>query len=359
MPVSTVEVELPHQRYTISIAPGLIKQLKGFIPDQVSSTCVITDTQVGKIYAEPVLQQLDSHRPSIFYIPPGEQSKSFDQYCRIIGELFEAGADRDTLVIALGGGVVGDLAGFVAATYFRGVKLLQIPTTLLAQVDSSVGGKVGINMPQAKNSVGAFWQPCAVVVDPDVLQTLDDENYSAGLAEVVKYGLIMDADFFELLEQNTDDINARDPQILTVIIQRCCRLKAMIVQRDERDTSGDRSKLNYGHTCGHAIESCFGYGQYLHGHAIGIGMTVAAQLAKLLDRVDDSFIARQTNLLRKLHVPTRLPDVRHEELLTLMRGDKKTVDGSIRFVLPTRLGHVELVSSIDESLIRQAMQHSV
>jgi 3-dehydroquinate synthase len=270
-------------------------------------------------------------------------------------QLLDQGADRQTVVVALGGGVVGDLAGFVAATFARGLRFVQIPTTLLAQVDSSVGGKVGINLPGAKNMVGAFWQPRGVLIDVDVLGTLPEREYRAGLAEVVKYGVIQDAEFFAYLEANIAPINARDAAVLTHIVQRACRLKADVVEQDEREETGLRSILNYGHTFCHALEAATGYEQLLHGEGVAIGMMCAARLAERLGRVDAAFVERQRALLDALGLPLDVPDVDHDELIELMYRDKKVERGRLRFVLPARLGHVELVRDVEPDEIQAAL----
>jgi 3-dehydroquinate synthase len=262
------------------------------------------------------------------------------------------------VVVTVGGGVVGDLAGFAAATFGRGIDFLQVPTTLLAQVDSSVGGKVGINLPDAKNMVGAFWQPVGVVVDVSVLKTLPDREFRAGLAEVVKYGVIRDEQLFQYLEQHVDDINHRDLPVMQHVIQRCCRIKADVVQADEREESGLRAILNYGHTFCHALEAATGYESLLHGEGVAIGMLCASRLAERLGRIDPSLTKRQFDLLTALGLPTTLPQVSHEELVELMYHDKKADHGRLRFVLPTKMGHVELVDNVSEDEIRSALAPS-
>ncbi|MGE3641118.1 MAG: 3-dehydroquinate synthase, partial [Pirellulales bacterium] len=258
-------------------------------------------------------------------------------------------------VIAVGGGVVGDLAGFVAATFARGLRFVQVPTTLLAQVDSSVGGKVGINLPAAKNMVGCFWQPRGVLVDVNVLQSLPEREFNAGMAEVVKYGVIQDAEFFAYLERNIDAINSRIANVLTYIVERCCRLKADVVEQDEREETGLRAILNYGHTFGHAFEAATGYEQLLHGEGVAIGMLCASRLAERLGRVDAAFTKRQQVLLESFGLPTLVPEVSHDELIELMYHDKKTERGKLRFVLPSRLGHVEVVRGVANDDIRAAL----
>jgi 3-dehydroquinate synthase len=265
------------------------------------------------------------------------------------------GADRQTNIIAVGGGVVGDLAGFVAATYARGIPYIQVPTTLLAQVDSSVGGKVGVNLSQAKNMVGAFWQPAAVWIDTQTLQTLPEREYRSGLAEVVKYGVILDAEFFARLERDAAALNERQGSVLQEVIARCCRLKANVVEADEREESGHRAVLNYGHTFAHALEAVTGYGQLLHGEAVSIGMMCAARLAHSLNRVDAAFVERQFALLIALGLPVTLPKIDIDDFLAAMLHDKKSKHGELQFVLPTVLGHVELVSNVDVAYVRAAL----
>jgi 3-dehydroquinate synthase len=321
---------------------------------------IITDSNVDELYSETVgdaLQEAGA-QIDILIVDAGEQSKCSDVAADLWEQLLDQGADRKSVVVALGGGVVGDLAGFVAATFGRGLRFVQIPTTLLAQVDSSVGGKVGINLPGGKNMVGAFWQPRGVLIDVDVLQTLPVREYRAGLAEVVKYGVIQDAKFFAYLEANIDTVNARDAAVLTHIVERCCRLKADVVEQDEREETGLRSILNYGHTFCHAFEAATGYETLLHGEGVAIGMMCAARLAERLGRVDAAFIERQRKLLDAFGLPLDAPDVDHGELIELMYRDKKVERGKLRFVLPTRLGHVELVRDVEKEDILAAMAES-
>jgi len=268
----------------------------------------------------------------------------------------ELGTDRKSLIFAVGGGVIGDLAGFVAASFARGLSFIQVPTTLLAQVDSSVGGKVGINLPDGKNMVGAFWQPLSVYIDTKVLDTLPDREYRAGLAEVVKYGVILDADFFDYLENNVTGLNQRTAEVMRHVIARSCQLKAEVVQADERETMGLRAVLNYGHTFCHAIETVSGYDQLLHGEAVSIGMVCAARLAESMDRVSTEFTERLKKLLLALKLPIDVPTLDHNHLLTAMQRDKKVEYGKLRFVLPTRMGHVELVGDVDSKKVIAALR---
>jgi 3-dehydroquinate synthase len=288
-------------------------------------------------------------------IEPGEESKSIASAECLWERMLEIGTDRQSVVMAVGGGVVGDLAGFVAATFARGLRFFQVPTTLLAQVDSSVGGKVGINLAGGKNMVGAFHQPLGVLIDTQTLDTLDDAQYLAGLGEVVKYGVSLDASLFELLEANVELLQQRDHGLLTDIITWCCRIKADIVVQDERETTGLRAKLNYGHTFAHAYETLAGYGTLLHGTAVAIGLVDAAKLARELGRVDDNFVNRQIELNQQLGLPIRFDGIDPEQVIDLMLRDKKAVRGTLRFVLPSEIGQCELVGDIATGVVKQVL----
>ena len=349
-PASTTRVELAERSYDIEIGSGNLSALGSFLGARTKSNhaVVITDSNVDGLYADKLGDELieQEWEVHLLIVDAGERSKlpevAFDLWETMLAE----GSDRQSAVIAVGGGVVGDLAGFVAATFARGLDFFQVPTTLLAQVDSSVGGKVGINLPGAKNMVGAFWQPQGVLIDVDVLSTLSDREYRAGLAEVVKYGVILDEQFFAYLEDHVDRINARDSETLAYIVQRCCRLKADVVEADERETTGLRAVLNYGHTYAHAFEAAGDYDQLLHGEAVSAGMMCAARLAAIMNRVDQQFVDRQRQLLSALSLPLATPSFDADELVSLMYRDKKVAAGKLRFVLPDRMGHVELVKDV-------------
>jgi 3-dehydroquinate synthase len=270
--------------------------------------------------------------------------------------LVEEQADRRTLVVAVGGGVIGDLVGFVAATYNRGLPLLMVPTTLLAMVDSSVGGKVGVNHPRGKNLIGAFHQPVGVWVDTAVLDTLPDREYRSGLAEVVKYGVIQDADLFAWLEGHVDAVLRREPEAVRHVVARSCRLKADVVERDEREETGLRAVLNYGHTFAHAFETVGGYGAWLHGEAVAAGMVCASLLAERRGLIGRETTERQRRLLQAFGLPTAPRRWATEELLAVMRTDKKAVGGRLRFVLPRRLGEVALFDDVPEDDVRQVLE---
>jgi 3-dehydroquinate synthase len=358
-PLLTVRVELADRPYEIQIGTRILSDCcvyLGAAAGRLSHVVLIADQNVEPLARELADAWAEAQvRCDLLTVAPGETSKSIETATRLWNELLACGADRTSLVMAVGGGVTGDLAGFVAATFARGLPLCQIPTTLLAQVDSSVGGKTGVNLPGAKNMVGAFWQPVSVLIDTHVLMTLPNRQYVSGLAEVVKYGVILDADFFEFLERHVAQLTSRDPETLRQVIARCCRLKADVVAADERETSGRRAVLNYGHTFAHALEAVAGYGELLHGEAVSIGMVCASRLAERLGRIAHVTTRRQVELLHALGLPTQLPPLPDEALLQAMYRDKKVSHGQLRFVLPAQLGHVELVSGIESAVVRQIL----
>ena len=348
--ITTVHVELSERSYDIQIGSGLLSNAAHWVRSLLNTShlVLITDDNVDSLYADALADQFleDGFDVNLMTIEAGEPSKSPELIFELWEAMLASATDRQSTVIAVGGGVVGDAAGFAAATYARGLPFLQIPTTLLAQVDSSVGGKTGVNLPDAKNMVGAFWQPRGVLIDVDVLGTLPEREFIAGLGEVVKYGVILDKEFFAYLEENIEPILQRDAQTLQHIVARSCQLKADIVQQDEREESGVRSYLNYGHTFGHALEAITNYNTLLHGEGVAIGMQCAARLAERLGRIGTDVVDRQEKLLKALGLPVDMPDVDLTEVLKLMRMDKKVASGEMRFVLPTRLGEVELVTDV-------------
>jgi len=315
---------------------------------------IICDANVER-HAREFSHALNSFTPAIIVVPPGENSKSLKQAEGLYDALADMPADRQTAIIAVGGGVVGDLAGFVAATYNRGLQLFMVPTSLLAMVDSSVGGKVGINHAKGKNLIGAFHQPTGVWIDTTFLDTLPEREFRSGLAEVVKYGVILDADFFAWQEANADAILHREPTAIRHIIARSCRLKADIVEKDEREETGLRMVLNYGHTFAHAFETAAGYGNWLHGEAVAAGMVCASRLAEQEGMIPCEVTHRQVNLLKRFGLPIAPEAWPAEELLATMRRDKKATGGALRFVLPTRIGEVKVVTDVPEEKVRRAM----
>jgi 3-dehydroquinate synthase len=320
---------------------------------------VVTDRHVAGTHAgraESSLRQCGWTTARV-ELEPGEPAKTLASAARLYDALAEMQADRRTVVVAVGGGVVGDTAGFAAATYARGIPFVQIPTTLLAQVDSSVGGKVGVNHPRGKNLIGAFHQPLGVFIDTATLATLPEREFRSGLAEVVKYGVSLDGEFFAYLEGHIEGLNGREPEVLRHVIARSCQLKAGIVEQDEQELTGLRALLNYGHTFAHAYEALAGYGKLLHGEAVAIGMQHASRLAERLGRVDSSVTQRQQRLLEAVHLPTALPAGSFDvtAVLDKMRLDKKTVGGQLRFVLPASIGRVELIDGVPEADVRSLL----
>ena len=357
----TLTVPLGSRSYPIEIGTPLRQGFAEFARRMApkATTCfVVGDTNV-EAHVQAVRMQLESvgFQAHTSLIPAGEGSKNLFTAAFQYDRLADMHADRSTPVVAVGGGVVGDLAGFVASTYNRGLPLLMVPTTLLAMVDSSVGGKVGINHPKGKNLIGAFHQPAGVWIDPAFLATLPDREFRSGLAEVVKYGVILDADFFAELEANLPKILAKDAASLNRIIQRSCELKAQVVSADEREETGLRAVLNYGHTFAHAFETVGGYGTWLHGEAVAAGMVCASMLAEKLGRIDAEVTERQRRLLIACGLPTQpLPEWQAGDLIAVMRRDKKAVGGQLKFVLPTKMGHVELVDNVAESMVAAVLE---
>jgi 3-dehydroquinate synthase len=295
-------------------------------------------------------------RTSLAVIPAGEASKSLAEAARLYDALYELAADRKTAVVAVGGGVVGDLAGFVAATYNRGLPLVMAPTTLLAMVDSSVGGKTGVNHPKGKNLIGAFHQPSAVWIDTAFLDTLPPREYASGLAEVVKYGVILDPEFFQFCEANAAVIRNREAAAVSHIVARSCRLKADVVEKDEREETGLRAVLNYGHTFAHAFETVGGYGGWLHGEAVAAGMICASRLAEKKGLIQSDLTERQVRLLQTFGLPiVPNPEWPIEEQIAVMKRDKKAAAGRLRFILPTRLGEVRLFDDVSEAEVREVL----
>ena len=334
-----VPIDLGERSYRIAIGGGLLADAAtyGDLP-RASTALIVSNTTVAPLYASALRSALSGRYAQIheIHLPDGEEHKNWQTLQSIFDVLLQQGCDRKTVLFALGGGVVGDMTGFAAACYMRGVPFVQVPTTLLAQVDSSVGGKTGINHPLGKNMVGAFYQPQRVICDLDVLSTLPKREFSAGLAEVIKYGPIADMDFFDWLERHMDDLMALDRSALTHAVRRSCEIKAAVVGQDERE-SGLRAILNFGHTFGHAIEAGMGYGVWLHGEGVGAGMVMAAELSRRLGLVDEAFVSRLTSLIRRAGLSTVGPVLDTTDnagrYLQLMRLDKKSEAGEIRFVL--------------------------
>lgn len=352
MPVVTVQ--LADHRYDITVEPGVLSRVGMFMP-RGSKAVVITDSAVAKHHLPAVELSLRSagFHPIIVTIPPGEDQKNLDTVRFCYDKLLEMRIERSTPVIALGGGVVGDLSGFVAATVLRGVPFFQVPTTLLAMVDASVGGKTGVNHAAGKNLIGAFHQPQAVIIDPAVLQTLPPREFRSGLAECIKHEVIRDAVGFVELESSIDRAVALDLAYLTKLIAHNVTIKAGVVEEDPFEKNV-RAHLNFGHTFGHAIEKVTNYA-LLHGECVAIGMVMAARLAASLNMISPADCGRIEALIARANLPVNVPDVSSDDLIDAMRSDKKVASARIRFVLPTAIGNVVLRDDVDESLIRAAI----
>ncbi len=358
-PIS-VNVDLGDRSYPIYIGSGLLADRELLTPHiKGTQVCIISNDVVAPLYLEKLKALLSGYALSEFILPDGEAEKTLDNIAKIYDALLANRIDRKVTLIALGGGVVGDMTGFAAATYLRGVNFIQVPTTLLAQVDSSVGGKTGVNRPLGKNMVGAFYQPQCVVADTDTLNTLPDKELCAGLAEVIKYGLINNLEFFNWLESNIESLISRDVSSLVHAIKTSCEEKATIVAADEKE-SGIRAILNLGHTFGHAIEAAMGYGNWLHGEAVATGMLMAADLSWRIGNLNINDVSRIKKLLITAGLPVVPPEsITNSEFLSLMSRDKKNIKGSIRFVLLEKIGKALISADIDPKLLDKTLQSGV
>lgn len=355
--MKTVKVNLGSRSYKIHISAGVLGELgrhfKAY-PD-VTKVVVITDKNVERFYGEIVTKGLQTYKQdvSVISIDPGEEQKSLPSAEDLYNRLFELDMDRRGLIVAVGGGVVGDLAGYVAATYMRGIAYIQVPTTLLAQVDSSVGGKVAVNHAKGKNLIGAFYQPKAVYIDPQTLKTLPRDELTQGLVEVIKYGIIRDASFFDYLDKHLPEILRLEPGILEKVIENCCRIKAWVVERDEREETGLRSILNYGHTLGHAIEAVGGYKGHRHGEGVAMGMILATSIALRMGITNEKVLEEQRQILQRAGAPTYYREDT-EALFDFLCHDKKAVAGSLKFVLPVKIGKVVL-KEVDADIVKEVL----
>ncbi len=355
--MQSLRVELGERAYAIFIGEGLLSNAELILPQlDLPRVAIVTNTTVAPLYFERLAGVLRVRGVEVISVvlPDGERYKDWTTLNRIYDALLEHRCDRKTALIALGGGVVGDLAGFAAATYMRGIPFIQVPTTLLAQVDSSIGGKTGINHPLGKNMIGAFYQPRLVLADTKVLETLPPRELSAGLAEVIKHGLIRDGAFFAWLEQNMEKLLACDQDALAHAVRRCCEIKAAVVAEDERET-GVRALLNFGHTFGHAIESGLGYGKWLHGEAVAAGMVMAADLSRRMGLVTPADVERIVALLKRAGLPVAPPDVSAERLLELMGVDKKAEGGKLRFILLDGIGAASIRADVPDGPLQQTL----
>jgi 3-dehydroquinate synthase len=353
----TLDLVLPDTRYPIHIGRGLLDQVDLLLPHfKVRQAAIITNEVVAPYYLARLSSQLEAQGIDVIPIvlPDGESHKTWNTLNLIFDALLSRHCERNTMLIALGGGVVGDMTGFAAACYQRGAPFIQIPTTLLAQVDSSVGGKTAINHPLGKNMIGAFYQPRAVIADMALLDTLPERELCAGLAEVIKYGLLGDEPFFSWLELNIDQLRARDSDALQYAVRRCCEMKAELVSADERE-QGVRALLNLGHTFGHAIEAGLGYGVWLHGEAIGAGMVLAAAVSQAMGAISQEALTRVRSLIQRAGLPVQAPNLGPNQWLQLMSHDKKVSQGKVRFVLLQQIGRAYIENNLSPEILQQVL----
>lgn len=356
--MKTVEISLGDRSYEIKIAPGLLESGNEILPwIRGEQVFIVTNEIVAPLYLEKVKSALQGKSVEQIILRDGEQTKSLKTIENLFDRMLEIPLNRSATVIALGGGVIGDMAGFAASCYQRGIPFIQIPTTLLSQVDSSVGGKTGINHPRGKNMIGAFYQPERVLADTSTLRTLSHRQFSSGVAEVIKYGLINDADFFQWLELNIESVMEQDEDALSYVIEQSCLNKAKIVEQDERE-SGIRALLNLGHTFGHAIETATGYSKWLHGEAIALGMVMATHMSWRQGWITEQSVNRVINLQTRAKLPVNpVRDFSAVDLKALMRLDKKVQVGEVRLVLLKSIGHAFITSDYDESMLDATLSH--
>lgn len=354
--MNTLQLDLGERSYPIHIGSQLLdqadlykKHIKG------TFTAVVTNETVAPLYADRVVKTLEGigQQVKLIVLPDGEAFKTWEVLQKIFDGLLENSADRKTTLVALGGGVIGDMTGFAAACYMRGIRFIQVPTTLLSQVDSSVGGKTGINHPLGKNMVGAFHQPQAVIADLDTLKTLPPEELAAGLAEVIKHGAIADPEFLSWIEKNQDALNNCDPVAMEFAVRRSCEIKSQVVAQDEKE-GGIRAILNFGHTFGHAIEAGMGYGSWLHGQAVGCGMVMAADLSVRAGLLSNADASRLKKIIQVLHLPTQPPKLGVARFMELMSVDKKAEGGEVRYILLNGLGQAK-IQTVDDDLVIQTL----
>lgn len=359
--MSNIIVSLPQNSYEIAIASGNLSQL-GAKMKQLKlgkKVLVVSNPEIFSHYGDTCLQSLNESEFEVYQhlIPSGEVHKNLQSIEKLYDVALENHLERSSTLVALGGGVIGDMTGFAAATWLRGINFVQVPTSLLAMVDASVGGKTGVNHPQGKNLIGAFYQPKLVLIDPEVLQTLPEREFRAGMAEVIKYGVIWDAELFSELEQaqDIDCFETIDPQLLKTILTRSCQAKADVVSQDEKE-AGLRAILNYGHTIGHAIESLTDYQEYVHGEAVALGMVAAGEIAIQMGAWKDAAGNRQNKLIAKAGLPTKVSaDIQVKDVLEAIKNDKKVKSGKVRFILPTKIGAVKITDKVSSDVVKESV----
>ncbi len=348
-------IQLGERSYPVYVAPSLISKIGDLIDfnlQRYSKVVIVTSESIWILHGKKLKESLDcsGYYADLVFVPEGEDAKSWSEVSRVIEKLLGFGLDRKSLLISFGGGAVGDLTGFVAAIYLRGVDLIHIPTTLLSQVDSSIGGKTAINHPMGKNLIGAFKQPRFVASDPELLNSLPDREIRSGLAEVIKYGIISDNELFKFVEENVTDLRNIESDALTHVVRKCSEIKGRYIEKDERDLKGIRSDLNYGHTLGHAIETLI-IPKMRHGEAIAIGMVFAGKISASLGILSEEVLEKLKNILESFELDTSIPKLKLEAIMQVLDKDKKVEDGSLRFVLPTGIGSAPVLRIIDKKLI--------
>jgi 3-dehydroquinate synthase len=354
----TFEVQTAQHAYTSVIERGILHELRQFVPAEAGKLFLVTTPDVWELHGAAVKKQFAPGQCTILFFPGGEPNKRLTQVEELAEQMVAHGADRTSLVIGFGGGIVTDVSGFLAAIFMRGVPVIQVPTTLLAQVDAAVGGKTGVNLASGKNLIGSFHQPLSVVIDPEVLRTLPEREYRAGLFEVIKCGIIRDPGLFRILETEAEDVLRMKPSVVDEIIAAAVRIKAEVVSADEKE-SDLRRILNFGHTIGHAIEAETAYSRFLHGEAVALGMLAATRLAELVGLLDGNEAVRIQKTICAYGPIPPADDLSRDRLIKKLGSDKKTLGGKVHFVLPTAIGNVKVVPGVEETLIRQAMSESL
>lgn len=353
-----ITVELEERSHHIFIGEKVLENIELLIKKnvhEITSCVLVTSSSIFDLYGTSILEHLSELKIEKILVPDGEAAKSWNVVEALLGDYIEKGLDRKSVVIALGGGSVGDTAGFTASIYLRGIRYIQIPTTLLGQVDSAIGGKTAINHSKGKNLIGSFYQPTLIICDTSVLKTLPLRELRSGLAEVIKYGVISDPDLITLLENKGSFILKADKKLMTQIVKKCVLIKAKLVEEDEKDSKGKRAILNYGHTLGHVIETLSNH-EINHGEAISIGMLAASKISENLGYLKYNDFERQENLLKSLGLPIKLPKLNYNELISVMKRDKKTEAGSINFILPTGIGKTPIIKPVPEDTILKVLE---
>jgi 3-dehydroquinate synthase len=354
----TFVVETPQRVYPALVERGSLKSVANHIPGKTGKIFVVSTEDVWELHGAALARGMAPHAFELLFLPGGERRKRLAEVEELAEQMVRLGGDRSSLIVAFGGGILTDMAGFLAAIFMRGIPVIQIPTTLLAQVDAAVGGKTGVNLVAGKNLIGSFHQPLAVIIDPAVIDTLPEREYRAGLFEIIKHGIIADADLFRVLQGEPEKVFHHCPESVDRMISDSVRIKSEVVSADERE--GDlRRILNFGHTFGHALEAETGYSRFLHGEAVGWGMLAACRLAGLMGFLSASDEADIINCILAYGAPDKISDLSAERLAARMKGDKKTIQGKIHFVLPDRIGHVKITSEVSESLVLRSLRESL